>query len=251
MTEDILRKKLGGVLADRSLSAYARIFIPELIDCDKAIYFDVDAIVLNDLRELYQIDISNVAIAGVLDTNPIQRHRNVGLSDKDVYINSGMILWNLKKCREIQFTQQCLDFVRNRKGNVDAMDQGTINGVLGRTDMIQVLPPQYNVMTSMFQLNRKDILRLYRLSDYYTDSEISYAKEHPVFVHFTPNMTTRPWERHCRHPLKDMYWQYRLESVGGEKVLSNDKRSLKLRLLGWIYRTVPIDVYCIVMGLGR
>lgn len=60
-----------------------------------------------------------------------------------------------------------------------------------------------------------DILRLYQLPDYYTDNEILYAKEYPVFVHFTPNMTTRPWERHCRHPLRDMYWQYRLESVGG------------------------------------
>lgn len=251
MTEDILREKLGGVLADRSLSAYARIFIPELIDHDKAIYFDVDAVVLKDLRELYQIDISKVAVAGVLDTNPIQRHRNVGLYDNDVYINSGMILWNIKKCREIQFTKQCLDFIRNRQGNVDAMDQGTINGVLGRIRMIQVLPPQYNVMTSLFQLKRMDILRLYQLPDYYTDNAISYAKDHPVFVHFTPNMTTRPWERHCRHPLRDMYWKYRLESVGGAKVLSNDKRSLKLRILGWIYRTFPIDVYCIVTGLKR
>lgn len=211
----------------------------------------MDAVVLKDLRELYQIDISKVAVAGVLDTNPIQRHRNVGLYDNDVYINSGMILWNIKKCREIQFTKQCLDFIRNRQGNVDAMDQGTINGVLGRIRMIQVLPPQYNVMTSLFQLKRMDILRLYQLPDYYTDNAISYAKDHPVFVHFTPNITTRPWERHCRHPLRDMYWKYRLESVGGAKVLSNDKRSLKLRILGWIYRTFPIDVYCIVTGLKR
>lgn len=248
MTEKIIREKLGGgIQADRSLSAYARIFIPELIKSDKVLYFDVDAIVLNDLRELYQIDISEMAIAGVVDTNPIQRHHNVGLNDNDVYINSGMILWNIRKCREIQFTKQCLDFISNRQGKVDAMDQGTINGVLGKIGMIQVLPPQYNVMTSLFQLRKSDILRLYRLPDYYSDDEIFYAKEHPVFVHFTPNMTTRPWEQHCTHPFRDMYWKYRLEGMGEEKVLSNDNRTLKLRILGWIYRKlvqlVPAIVY--------
>lgn len=131
------------------------------------------------------------------------------------------------------------------------MDQGTINGVLGKIGMIQVLPPQYNVMTSLFQLRKSDILRLYRLPDYYSDDEIFYAKEHPVFVHFTPNMTTRPWEQHCTHPFRDMYWKYRLEGMGEEKVLSNDNRTLKLRILGWIYRKLPIGVYCMITGLRR
>lgn len=249
MTEDVLKEKLGEVLADRSLSAYARIFIPELLDEDKAIYFDVDAIVLGDLRELYKIDVSKFAIAGVRDTNPIQRHRNVGLQDSDVYINSGMILWNVKKCREIQFTKQCLEFITSRNGNVDAMDQGTINGVLSKMGMIRILPPQYNVMTSLFQFTREDIIKMYQLSDYYADSQITYAKKQPLFVHFTPNFTTRPWERHCKHPLRNLYWQYRIDTMGEEKKLSDDKRSIKHRILGWIGRTFSIDLYCFLTGI--
>ena len=83
MYEQQLLNMLGGCVdQDRSLSAYARIFVPEIVDEDRALYFDVDAIVLEDLRELYNQDMKNCAIAGVMDTNPIKRHYNVGLKMK-------------------------------------------------------------------------------------------------------------------------------------------------------------------------
>ena len=133
MSEESISNLLGGrIKKDRSLSAYARVFIPDIIQENRALYLDVDAIVLDSLEELYNLDMEGFAIAGVRDTNPISRHRNVGLADNDVYINSGMILWNLKKCREIGVVNQCVDFVRSRNGQIDAMDQGTINCVFGK-----------------------------------------------------------------------------------------------------------------------
>lgn len=240
MTEKIIFDLLGGsITKDRSLSTFARIFIPDLISDEKAIYFDVDGIVLGDLREFYQIDITNFAIAGVSDTNPISRHRNVGLDDQDVYINAGVILWNLDFCRKINFTQQCKDFVKKYDGKVDAMDQGTINGVLGSQKLIKVLHPKFNVFTSLYQLEKKQILRIYHLPDFYSDSQIQEAVNNPVFVHFTPNMTTRPWVKNCKHPMKDEYWRFRSMTEFSEKNLETDKRCLKLRLLGWLYRNIP------------
>ncbi|MBQ8837141.1 MAG: glycosyltransferase family 8 protein [Clostridia bacterium] len=252
MSSDTIAAQLGGNPSkDRSLAAYARIFIPEIIGAERALYLDVDAIVMQDLSELYNTDLSGFAIAGVADTNPITRHRNVGLDDNEIYINSGMILWNLEKCREIGFVDRCKEFVMSRDGKVDAMDQGTINGVLSKMGLIKKLHPKFNVLTSMFQLKNKEILKFYRLLEYYSDDLLREATNSPVFVHFTPNMSTRPWVKHCTHPLREEYWKYRANTSHKKKQLQNDSRSLKMRLLGWMYRNLPKSVFMFLLKLKR
>ena len=70
MSEKKLEKMLGGrIKKDRSLLTFARIFIPNLIEGDRAIYMDVDAIVKNKLDDLYSLNLEEKAIGGVLDTN--------------------------------------------------------------------------------------------------------------------------------------------------------------------------------------
>lgn len=241
ISEDYIAARLGGkVSKDRSLATFARIFIPEILTGEsRAFYFDVDGIVLDNLKDIYETVFNECAIAGVCDINPIQRHINVGLTKEQAYINAGMILWNLDYCREINFTQQCIDLVKERKGVVDAMDQGTINGVLGKQNLIKILPPKYNVFTALFQLNKKQIKKIYGLPSYYSDNEILEARTSPVFVHFTPNMTTRPWVKNCKHPLKNVYWKYREKTHNNKFQLEKDKRSLKLKLLGHLYRNHP------------
>lgn len=249
MTEEKLDGMLGGsIKKDRSLLTFARIFIPNLINGDRAIYMDVDAIVKDDLNSLYNLELNGKAIGGVLDTNPISRHFNVGLTKQQIYINAGMILFDLKKCREIEFTKLCLDFIAQRKGEVDAMDQGTINGVLGSRNLIKVINPKYNVLTSFFQLNSKDIQKIYGLPSYYSDNEIENACKYPVFVHFTPNMTTRPWVKNCKHPLRNEYWKYR-KSFDKDVFYDEDKRNLKARILGLVYRNLPSSLYCFFCNL--
>lgn len=249
MTEKKLEEMLGGrIKKDRSLLAYARLFIPKLISGERALYLDVDGIVNSDLDELYNVNLDGKAIGGVLDTNPIERHYNVGLNNDSIYINSGMILFDLNKCRELDFTKLCLDFVEGYNGKVDAMDQGTINGAVSSKNQIEVLNPKFNVFTSLFQLSSSEIKKIYNLSFYYTDNEIEEACKNPVFVHFTPNMTTRPWVEHCKHPLKNEYWKYR-KQVDSSIVYENDKRSRKLKFLGFIYRNFPSNVYVFLTNL--
>ena len=240
----------GSVSKDRSLMTYARLLIPDIIDCERALYLDVDAIVCDSLDSFYYSDMNGYAIAGVLDTNPIDRHRKVGLEDKHSYICAGMILFNLKKCREIDFLNQCVSFVKSRDGIVDAMDQGTINGVCGRQGLVKTVHPRYDVLTSLYQLSSEQIKKIYNLSFYYSDIEINEAKENPVFILFTPNMTSRPWVKNCRHPMKNEYWKYRNLTEFGEYTLQNDTRSIKLRILGVLYRNFP-SVYKKIIDLRQ
>lgn len=234
--EVIIKQRLfdGGSLdADRSLSAFARLLIPELLgnDVHRCFYMDVDAIVLSDLSEIYNIDLTGYAIAGVLDINPIKRHHAVGLSDDDIYINSGMILWNLDYCRENKVVDRFASFITERQGKVDAMDQGTLNGVLSRETL--AIAPRHNMLTPYFQLTSQEISKVYGIKTY-TQADIDAGREAPIFVHFTPNLTTRPWVKNCRHPLMSLYWKYRLK-VDAAYNLQNDSRTLKLKLISWLF----------------
>lgn len=217
---------------DRSLAAFARLLIPELLpdDIERCLYLDVDGIVLRDLAKLMTTSLEGFAAAGVLDTNPQRRHSAVGLTPDMTYINTGVILWNLPLCRQINIVDRFEEFVTQHNGVVDAMDQGTFNGAISQ--YIKVLPP-IDALTSFFQLTSRQIQQLYGVKTY-TDRELSKAKTEPVFVHFTPNMTTRPWVKNCRHPLRDLYWKYRLK-VNPEFILSPDLRSFKLKLLSWLF----------------
>ncbi|HGF1449281.1 TPA: glycosyltransferase family 8 protein [Streptococcus suis] len=237
--KEILAKLGGNIVGDRSLATFARIFIPDLLNCEKALYLDVDAIVNDDLSQLYEIDLTNYAIAGVRDTNPFIRRKNVGLEFEDIYINAGMILWNLDYCRKINFVDQCCDFIRQHDGHVDAMDQGTINGVLGKQGLIKVISPKFNAFSSFFQLNRKQIQKLYKIPNFYDDGEISEARINPTFIHFTPNMITRPWVENCLHPFAYKYIEYRNYTNYPLHSLCKDNRKIKQHFLSWIYNFCP------------
>lgn len=83
-------------------AAYLRILIPALIKELKIIYLDCDTICMQDISELFAYDISDVSLAGVdnfLSAIDIKVNPPI-IDSKSVYINSGVMLMNLKKMRE-------------------------------------------------------------------------------------------------------------------------------------------------------
>lgn len=97
-----------------SKAAYYRIFIPDIVlEYAKCIYLDCDVIVYGDLSELYRIELGNDYLAGVKDCHIIedtlqnQEHRRIlNMESFDKYINSGVMVMNLKKMREDQLVKR-------------------------------------------------------------------------------------------------------------------------------------------------
>lgn len=239
-SDAIIEKKLGGsIKKDRSLSTFSRVFIPEVLDSSimKAVYFDVDAICMASLDELFDTEIGDKCIAGVQDCNFVRAKNAVGLNETDVYINAGMILWNLKACRAKRVVELLVKFVQDHNGNVVAMDQGTINGVLSND--IYRLAPRWNALTPFFQMTLDEIKSFYEMESYYSEAELNEAVKNPGFVHFVPNFTTRPWMENCKHPLKEEYIKYRNMTPFNEYRLSEDNRSVKIKTMGKLFYRLP------------
>lgn len=245
ISDEMIKNRIGCEIAqDRSLTTFARIFIPDLLSdtIERALYLDVDAVVLGDLQPLFSLQgFEDYALAGVKDVNPAIRRNDVGLDSQCTYINAGMILWNLKYCREHQVVKQFIDFINQHNGNVDAMDQGTINGTLKGN--IYLLEPKWNAMTPFFQLDANELEIMGGWENYYSQAEIEEAITNPVFVHFTPNYTTRPWVKKCRHPLKNQYKKYRNMTEFKMEYLEEDKRNIKLKMFSVFFNLLSYRTF--------
>ena len=86
-----------------TLTAYSRMKLADLLpDIDKIIYLDCDVIVKSSLNQLFNIDISDYYIGAVEDigcTFLRKYHKDICPYDF-LYINSGVLLINLKKWRD-------------------------------------------------------------------------------------------------------------------------------------------------------
>ncbi len=99
--------------------AFARILLPDLLpNLDKVLYLDSDILVTTDLKPLFETDIRkyNAAMA----ENIVEDNRALDLYRfKHGYYNSGVILMNLKKCRQDNSPQKMINFFRKNEAKFD------------------------------------------------------------------------------------------------------------------------------------
>lgn len=133
-----------GVVHDTrvGVSAYYRLKLSSLTDVDKIIYLDSDLVVLSDINELWNFDTNDYLIGAVEDKYSDLMTLQANLSDGDTYINSGVLLMNLKKFREENLEEKI--FEKLREVDNQYSDQDVLNDLC--RDKILYLPLKYNLM---------------------------------------------------------------------------------------------------------
>lgn len=224
-----------------SVSAYSRLFLADIVnEIDKIIYMDCDSVINGSLYELWSTDLENYYVAGVLDTVSNETKLKVGMSENDNYINSGMLLINLKQWRMDNIQKKFIEFINYYNGNVFHHDQGVINGVL--KEKILILHPKYNAMTTFYTMSLKNIMKYYNMNEYYNEYEIMEARKEGVFIHYTPVFVKRPWIKGCKHPLKEIYIKYLKVTPWKDSPMWKDKRSIGEKFVSTLYNTLPFNV---------
>ena len=150
------KEKIENVFVDRylSIATYYRFFLPELLpDIDKILYLDSDIIINEDIANLYHIDIAQNVIGGCLDFAVRDCNAEIfekchkilsSLDYKDFsnYINAGVILFNLKKMRELNITQTLLttalstSFVFHDQDVINLVCEGDIKILDGKWNFV-------------------------------------------------------------------------------------------------------------------
>ena len=171
-----------------TLTIYFRLFIPTMFpEYDKAIYIDSDVVVLGDLAELYQIDLGDNYIGAcpdlsVVDVPPLARYMEEGVGvDRHHYINSGVLLMNLKALREKEFDRHFLQLLNTYHFDCIAPDQDYLNAICA--GKIQYLDGTWDTMPD--------------------DTKPPVAN--PKLIHY--NLFSKPW---CYDNVQygDYFWQY-------------------------------------------
>lgn len=125
-------------------TTYYRMFIPNLFpQYNKAIYLDSDLVVLGDISELYNIDLSNNLLAAAPD-DVIQNsvifsnyvERVVGIAKHENYFNAGVLLMNLDEMRKFDFQSKFLYLLETVKYTI-VQDEDYLNRICkGRTKIL-------------------------------------------------------------------------------------------------------------------
>ena len=163
-----------------TLATYYRLKLSSLLpDVEKIIYFDCDFVINTSLKELFNIDLENCPIAGVLDVKKSMVDKN------PTYINAGMLVIDLKKMKELNLEQKFLDWAVKNINNITCGDQEIINEVC--RGQIKLLENEWNVQSSNFT-NRS-----------------SYTKS-PKGIHFISKK--KPWNFASYSYHKSYYFKY-------------------------------------------
>jgi|GEM_PF-871294 len=120
---------------------YARILIPDLlVDCEKALYLDIDHIILADIAGFFAFPLGDRLIAAVPDVNVaalrLQPHsgrkqlveQKLGLGPDNYYIVASPMLFNIQACRKFGFTEKILALLA-QDYKLPFPDQDAINAV--------------------------------------------------------------------------------------------------------------------------
>ncbi len=119
-----------------TLTIYFRLFIAEMFpEYDKGIYLDSDIVVPGDISEMYRMELGDNLIAACQDHSVVDVpelvyyiEHAVGVS-KTEYVNSGVLLMNLKKMREVSFSSKFLSLLNEYHFDCLAPDQDYINAM--------------------------------------------------------------------------------------------------------------------------
>lgn len=119
------------------LNVYARLFIPYIIPSSltKVLYLDVDMIMRRDISDLWDVELLNKVVAGVVDRsetvdNPwggIINYKELGIPADTKYFNSGLLLIDPQQWRAQDTTNRILACINENKKYTSFPDQYGLN----------------------------------------------------------------------------------------------------------------------------
>ncbi|MGM9697219.1 MAG: glycosyltransferase family 8 protein [Prevotella sp.] len=182
-----------------NIMMYARLLLPTMLpDLDKVIYLDCDLVVNGDLKDLWDFDVDDVAVAMApdhlyKDATTLERLKMTN----GEYLNSGIIVMNLEYWRKHNVQNRVLTFIEENGKNLIYFDQDALNVTLQNER--RKLPIKYDC--TPYHLLRN-------LNNFPSEihEEICKARTAPTIFHYMG--PTKPWILGSYVPGKELFKKY-------------------------------------------
>ena len=196
------------------VSASYRLRLQTFVNEDKILYLDSDIVAMKDIRELYEIDVSDYYLGAVEDKCSNMMKQRVNLKEDEIFFNSGMQLINLEMFRKDNIEEK---FMQKLRESDIYTDQDVMNDIC--RGKILSLPLKYNLMESeSIYGNRTE--------------EYKEALEQPVLYHYY----AKPWTSSHRVGKFKIWYDYQ-EILGGADI----KRETSIKFLHSMIRVRDIE----------
>lgn len=123
------------------ITIYLRLFIQYIVppDTQKALFLDVDMLMLSEISTLYNQDLGDKVVAAVQDPRlltfdnswgGILNYRELGFAPDTKYFNTGLIIFDIPKWKQKNLTQKILNCINDNIKYANYPDQYGFNVVL-------------------------------------------------------------------------------------------------------------------------
>jgi lipopolysaccharide biosynthesis glycosyltransferase len=186
-----------------STTAYYRLLLPSMLpNIDKIIYSDCDVINFEDLTNLYNLQLKdNIYFRGLPDYNVHEDElRGFGVYS-NFYMNSGILLMNLKSLRKYGIERKIIDLCDNYY--LEHHDQTAINVICSKN--IETLPIKYAIFNFESYGKLVEYNNGQNWGYRYSQKELKEAFNRPVMLHFAG--FDKPWN-HKKVHFEEYWWFY-------------------------------------------
>ena len=163
--------------------SYIRCYFTKILSCDKIIYVDADAIVVNNIQELWDMNVD--VIAGIKEPGEWDKHLDIE-NMNDNYINSGVLVMNLKNIKNEHLDDKMIELLNTNK----------------------YLYPDQDVIN----IACKD--RIKYISNIYNSTETTGFRDDAKIIHYIRER--KGWIK--QSPRSEIWYNYHKEMIGGNKM---------------------------------
>lgn len=228
---------------------YARMALGEILptEVDRVISLDSDTLILDSLNEMYNTEFAeHEYVAGVYDCVGQAIQNDVLHVKKDLqYCNAGMFLIDLKKWREKLVGQKLLKSVLENADGKHIMyflEQDLMNLVF--YGHLKLLHPRYNMLTSIYFFDYKEVMEMKKPVWYYSEKTILEAKRVPAILHATTcfYIKKRMWVKDSDHPYYAWYLKYREKTDWKNDPQIQDERTTRKKIYAQFWHCMPREL---------
>ena len=166
---------------------------------DRILYLDPDILVINPVKELYNMDMSGYLYAAAFhDVISVKEINRLWLMpyEIDAYYNSGVLLMNLELQRQLINEQEIYDFVEKNRAKLFMPDQDVINALYSKK--IKCLDEKlYNYDARYYKYYK---IMSNRACD------MDYIIKNTVIIHFCGKK--KPWKKNYNGKFHSLYKHY-------------------------------------------
>ncbi len=184
---------------------YYRLLAPRLLPgtIERILYLDPDILVINPLRPLWQMDLAGRAFAAASHTritNMMNEVNRIRLGTDHDYYNTGVMLMDLKKAREVIKPEEIFQCVSEHEAELLLPDQDVFNFLYGK----QTLPLDDAIWNYDARYYSNYLIRSGGVYD------LDWVMRNTAILHFCGKR--KPWMQSYSHRFGALYKHYMVKA---------------------------------------